>query len=72
MAAASKLLANMVYYFKGMGLSIVREPLVSLLCVSVVWVSCFLGVFMLFTYLHAGDHDLRLGQKGKLTKLVRE
>ena len=31
MAAASKLLANMVYYYKGLGLSIVREPLVSLL-----------------------------------------
>ena len=65
MAAASKLLANMVYYYKGLGLSIVREPLVSLLCVSVVWVCCFfLGVFMLFSYLHAGNHDLRMGQKG--------
>lgn len=32
-AAASKLLANMVYYYKGLGLSIVREPLVSLLYV---------------------------------------
>ena len=49
MAAASKMLANMVYQYKGMGLSMVCTPA----CLSHV------------SSPHAGHHDLRLGQEGR-------
>jgi hypothetical protein len=52
-SAASKYLSNLVYSYKGMGLSMVRR------------VAIYKLNLHLFHTLHAGNHDLRLGQDGE-------
>ena len=59
-AAASKILANMVYGYKGMGLSMVRPAT----DVTLIYYTCSLFV---------GDYDMWLGQKGMtIVKLTCE
>ena len=67
-AAASKLLANMVYHYKGMGISLVGECLG--LCFNLLWYTpvcvcvCVCAEFLLHNFFCTGYDDMRMGQEG--------